>query len=362
MFIESLRFRDWRNIPQASIEGCGQFVVLHGKNGMGKSNILEALYVMSTLKSFREHISSNFIRWQALSAMVEGNIRTQYGQRKLTWTLSKKGRGLQIDGLKCTKLNKWFSLIRAILFCPGTISIVREGPDVRRKFLDRARFTANPSYLPLVRNYMRVLEQKKALLKSKSVCLDQLNVWNEQLINLGVRVASQRQMILKELMQPFQEMHSAIAGSEEVSLELTGLCAQNPEDLRPYFTHHLKQRLNDEIRLRRCLVGPHTDDLKILINGKLARKFASQGQVRSIVLALKLAEVEAARMRGDTPLFLIDDLSSELDRERTHKLLSLLAQRENQIWITTTDPNYLGSVPFSKRTRFYIENGTIKNM
>ena len=362
MYIESLRFRDWRNIPQASLEGCGQFVVLHGKNGMGKSNILEALYVMSTLKSFREHISSNFVRWGSHSAMVEGRIRTQYGHRKLTWTLANKGRNLQIDGLKCTKLSMWFSLIRAILFCPGTISIVREGPEVRRKFLDRARFTANPSYLALVRNYMRALEQKKALLKTHSVDKEQLNIWNEQLINLGVRIASQRQMILKELRTPFQSMHKAITGHDDVSLELTGLCAQKPEDLRPYFQEKLQQRQKDEIRLRRCLVGPHSDDLKILMGGKLARKFASQGQVRSIVLALKLAEVEAARHRGETPLFLIDDLSSELDRERTHQLLSLLSRHENQIWITTTDPNYLGAVPFSKRTRFYIENGTVKNV
>ena len=362
MFVESLRLRDWRNIKQASLEGCGQFVVLHGKNGMGKSNILEALYVLSTLKSFREHISSNLIRNGAPAGFLEGNIKSQHGLRKLTWSLSTKGRRLQIDGLKCTKLSSWFSLVRAILFCPDDISIVRGGPEKRRKFLDRARFTANPAYLNLVRNYMRVLEQKKALLKSNPKDNIQLEIWNEQLITFGVRIALQRQMILKELMGPFQEMHKHIAGDEEVHLSLTGLCGQKPEDLRPFFVDQLKKKMADEKRLRRCLVGPHSDDVQILINSMLAKKFASQGQVRSIVLALKLAEVEAARIRGETPLFLLDDLSSELDQERTHKLLSLLSQRENQIWVTTTDPSYLGSIPFSKRSRYLVKNGSVQNL
>ena len=117
-----------------------------------------------------------------------------------------------------------------------------------------------------------------------------------------------------------------------------------------------------EIRQRRCLVGPHCDNMKIYLNGVSAKKFASQGQVRSIVLALKLAELEAARIRGENPLFLLDGLSSELDRERTNKLLELLSERENQIWITTTDPSYLSGMPFSKRTRFHVEHGKIKNM
>ena len=109
-------------------------------------------------------------------------------------------------------------------------------------------------------------------------------------------------------------------------------------------------------------MGPHADDVQVLMDGVPAKKFASQGQVRSIVLALKLAELDAARKRGENPLFLLDDLSSELDRERTNKLLEILSERENQIWITTTDPSYLGGMPFSKRTRFLVEDGKIKNV
>lgn len=329
---------------------------------MGKSNILEAVYVLSALKSFREHIPSHFIRWKAPDAQLDMSVRTQYGVRELSWNYTDKRRVLHVDKIKCTNLSSWFALIRSVVFCPDQISIVREGPSARRNFLDRARFTASPAYLLLVRNYIKVLEQKKALLKIGNVSIEQLNIWNEQLVGYGVRIALQRQMIIKELSGPFQKMHEYLSGNERVTLTLTGVSAQKPEDIRAYFHEELKVKMESEIRLRRCLVGPHCDNMKIQMDGVSAKRFASQGQVRSIVLALKLAELEAARIRGENPLFLLDDLSSELDRERTQKLLELLAERENQIWITTTDPSYLGGMPFSKRTRFLVEDGKIKNV
>ena len=329
---------------------------------MGKSNILEAVYVMSALKSFREHIPAYFVRWKAHDAQLDIKMRTPYGVRHLSWNYASKRRLLYIDKVKCIELASWFALIRSVVFCPDQTSIVRESSSERRNFLDRARFTASPAYLGLVRNYIKVLEQKKALLRMDKVPTEQLDIWNEQLVQYGVRIALQRQMILSELSSPFQKMHEYLSGSEEVSLKLTGICAQKPEEIREYFQEELKQKTDSEIRLRRCLVGPHSDDMKILLNGVSAKTFASQGQVRSIVLALKLAELEAARLRGDNPIFLLDDLSSELDKERTNKLLELLSERENQIWITTTEPSYLSGVPFSKRSRFLVENGTVKNM
>ena len=362
LFIDTVHLRNWRNIEKSSLHNCGQFVVIHGKNGMGKSNILEAIYVVSALKSFREHISSNFIQWGTSSAQVDVELRTPYGLRHLTWSYALKKRMLHIDKTKCTNLSSWFSLVRSVLFCPDQISIVKGGPAERRKFLDRARFTASPAYLGLVRNYLKVLEQKKALLRSGKNVGDQIEIWNNQLITYGTRIAIQRQIILEELREPFQKMHSFLSGQEVVSLRLTGISGEKSENIRSFFQEQLHHRQKDELRTRRCLVGPHADDVQILMDGVPAKKFSSQGQVRSIVLALKLAELEAARKRGENPLFLLDDLSSELDRGRTEKLLELLSQRENQIWITTTDPSYLRGIPFSKRSRFLVENGQVKNV
>ena len=329
---------------------------------MGKSNILEAVYVLSALKSFREHIPSHFIRWKNPEAQLDMKVRTQYGSRQLSWNYANKRRLLHIDRVRCNDLSSWFALIRSVVFCPDQISIVRAGPRARRNFLGRARFTASPAYLLLVRKYIKVLEQKKALLKTGNPSKEQLSIWNEQLVKYGVRIALQRQMIIEDLSGPFQKMHDYLSGKEHVTLQLTGVSAQKPEEIRAYFHQELTEKMDSEIRLHRCLVGPHCDNMKIHIDGVSAKKFASQGQVRSIVLALKLAELEAARIRGENPLFLLDDLSSELDRDRTNKLLELLSERENQIWITTTDPSYLGGMLFSKRTRFLVEDGKIKNV
>ena len=329
---------------------------------MGKSNLLEAIYVMSALKSFREHISSNFIQWGNSSTQLDLELRTPYGARQMSWGYALKKRILHIDKIKCNKLSSWFSLIRSVLFCPDQISIVKGGPSERRRFLDRARFTAHPAYLGLVRKYLKVLEQKKALLRSGNASKEEVEIWNEQLISYGTRIAIQRQIILEELLEPFQRMHTFLSGKEAVSLQLTGISGEKSEKIRSLFEEQLRHRQKDELRTKRCLVGPHTDDVQILMDGVPAKKFASQGQVRSIVLALKLAELDAAGKRGENPLFLLDDLSSELDQERTKKLLELLSERENQIWITTTDPSYLSGIPFSKRTRFFIENGEVKNV
>ncbi|MEC7984649.1 MAG: DNA replication and repair protein RecF [Myxococcota bacterium] len=359
MKIESLRLRDWRNIASAHLEKCGQFVVLHGNNGMGKSNILESLYVLCSLKSFRDHQPRNLVRKGMSGAQIEAGVISNYGTRKLVWGYNQKGRSIFLDGIPCKNLGSWFNIVRSVLFCPDQTEIVRGRPELRRNFLDRARFTASPAYLSLIRTYNKVLDQKKALLKNNDDG-GQLDIWNEQLVTYGVRIAIQRQMILKELEGPFQEMHNFIAGKEKVSLRLTGISGTTPEKLRETFISTLKEKRSEEIRLRRALVGPHCDDIKILLDGAVAKKFASQGQTRSIVISLKLAEVEAARRRGDTPIFLLDDLSSELDRDRTQKLLRMLAERDNQIWITTTDPSYLGSLPMSLLSRWYVEDGVVK--
>jgi len=195
------------------------------------------------------------------------------------------------------------------------------------------------------------------LLKQEYVDLDVLEAYNSQLLHLGVEVTKQRQIMLNELREPFTKMVGLISNSEEISLSFTGIASQSPDQIRDYFRIQLQDSRDDEIRMKRCLSGPHRDDIRIGINGLNARKFASQGQVRSIVLGLKLAELEAARIRGENPLFLLDDLSSELDRNRTRKLVELLSERDNQIWITTTDPKHLGPLPSSALSMWQIEDG-----
>ena len=355
--------RDWRNIQGLSVDCNGQFVVFHGDNGAGKTNVLEAVYMLATLRSFRDAAKNNLVRHGCSASLIEAGLSSRYGRKRICWSYSSRGRELRMDNIPVSSISQWFVPIRAILFCPDHVSIVRGGPDARRSFLDRARFTANPAYLEVFRKYRHVLEQKKSLLRGRGGGDPSdpllLGVWNRQLVDHGVKISLQRQRMLDELQGPFAEYHSLLTGGESVRLSLKGLSGQDPEKVREVFESELERLSAEELRQGRCLVGPHRDDVSIEIDGHPARRFASQGQARSIVIALKMAELEAARLRGDAPLFLLDDLSSELDRERTHRLVGMLSERSNQIWITTTNLSLLGTLPSSSTRKFQLAEGNV---
>ena len=333
---------------------------MHGPNGAGKTSILEAVDVLSSLKSFRDPSVSHVIQKEHPTAFIDANVLSPLGTQKMLWGYHKeKGRLLQLDGKKIHDLTEWFQCLRSILFCPEQIDIIRGSPDVRRKFLDRAHFIANPTYLTTARKYLQVLKQKRELLKKESLQEAELIPWNIQLKKYGAEVISGRLNILDELSEPFQQMHQQLVGNEEVSLSIQGIGSGPLSEAVQRFDQEMQKFMGEEVRRKQVLIGPHRDDLEIKLNGMSARRFASQGQTRSIVVALKLAELEAAKLRGERPLFLMDDLSSELDLDRRKQLVQLLEEREGQVWITTTQPNFLSDLPRGRIARFYVENGIV---
>jgi DNA replication and repair protein RecF len=349
MRLVELRLRDWRNVAEARIETDARFVVLAGENAQGKTNILESAWVLATLRSFREGRVARLVRHGADSASVTGTVTGRSGKRRMEWRRDEAGRrGLSLDEQNCHDLSAWFQVLRAVLFSPEHIAVVRGEPGERRRFVDRAAFTAAPAHLETVQAYRRALKQKAAALKLPRVDPALVSTFDAQLIEHGARMARRRVEVLSELEGPFGEMHTAIAGGGEVRLAMRGVggaAHEGEEAARAAIAEALERVRADELRRRRVLAGPHRDDLHIQLDGRSARAFASQGQARSIVLSLKLAELEAARRRGDAPLFLLDDLTSELDRGRMGRLVDLLAGLPNQVWITTTDPAHLGPLP-----------------
>lgn len=361
MRLHRLRVTSWRNLDSAEIAAESRFVVLHGDNAQGKTNLLEAVYMLSTLRSFREHRTNRVIQHGKSTAVIEGDVHGISGERRLKWRYSAQdGRRLELDGSPTNSLKDWFFPIRAILFCPEHVSIVRGGPEQRRGFIDRARFTATPAYLELVRSYRRVLRQKSSLLRGPQSPSDaELDVWDQRLADLGARLAQQRLEIIDQLRGPFQEMMALIAGNEIVDLKVIGVGI--PGGNSRSLLEKIHQSRSAERRRRMVLVGPHRDDIQIVLNGHPARQFASQGQARSIVLALKLAELEAARLRGEAPLFLLDDLTSELDARRRARLVTVLSAMESQVWITTTDPSYLDALPPAQSCHWRVSSGAVRS-
>jgi DNA replication and repair protein RecF len=323
---------------------------------------LEAAYVLSSLRSFRESIPTNIIKFGESAASIESNVLSYLGKQKMLWSYhrQKKGRLLQIDGKTIHDLKMWFQPLRSILFCPEHINIIKGSPEMRRQFMDRARFTANPAYLDVFRKYYHVLTQKRELLRKDNLNVEELIPWNQQLIDYGTKITVQRQSILSELKEPFQKMHDFLASGEKVELQLRGIGSASKEKVREKLTGLVNRAIEEEIKRKQVLIGPHKDDVYVLMNGMPARQFASQGQTRTIVIALKLAELEAAKLRNENPLFLLDDLSSELDYERMQRLVQMLSERDGQVWITTTNPNFLQSLPETRLSRFQVSEGEVR--
>lgn len=360
MRLVELAVADWRNLASARLDTDARFVVLHGDNAQGKTNLLEAVWTLANLKSFREVRQRRLIRDGAAVARVQGRVQGIAGKRTLLWTRQRDGgRSLKLDERPVADLGEWFAVLRAILFCPEHGAIVRGEPAERRNFVDRAAFTAQPAHLDLVRSYRRVVQQKAALLRSPAVDLVQLRTYSDQLATLGASLILARRAILADLRAPARALHARIAGTDDVTLRLktTGPATDDRDAVRAALRAAIGDAEADERRRGIVLVGPHRDDLDLRIGGREARRFASQGQVRSLVLALKLAELEAARQRGATPLFLLDDLTSELDQRRMGRLIDLLGDLDNQVWVTTTDPRWLGPLPADRSRLVRVEAG-----
>ncbi len=366
MRLTALELSRWRNLSRAQL-GCDcRFVVLHGDNGQGKTNVLEAVWVLATLRSFRDSRPRRWVQHGADIATIRGISVGPLGTRRLQWQLAGGKRSLRVDETPPTSLVSWFDLVRAVLFVPEHQSIVRGEPGERRAFIDRAAFTARPGFLEQARDYRRALRQKAALLRSGRATAAGLQAWDEQLAVLGARVAVARFQELQELQEPFRALHARIAGpvgeAGRVRLAMRSLGGEDEGQaaVQERLAAALAAHRADELRRGRVLVGPHRDDVVIELNGRLARHYASQGQARSIVLALKLAELAAAQARGDAPMLLVDDLTSELDRGRMERFVEVLAELDNQVWVTTTDPAWLGPLPGDGAASFRVEEGVLR--
>ncbi|MCB9780441.1 MAG: DNA replication/repair protein RecF [Alphaproteobacteria bacterium] len=365
MRLTSLSVRDWRNLHQAELHTDARFVVLHGDNAQGKTNLLEAVWLLATLRSFRDSRPSRWVRQGAAGAFVRATAVGHTGTRRLEWRLSGRQRSLRLDGGAPSSLADWFEVVRAVLFQPEHVGIIKGGPDERRAWLDRAVFTARPRYLDVARDYRRALRQKAALLRDGRARDAALAPWNARLADLGARVMLGRHQVLTELLEPVREMHTAIAGGSgdagKVALRMSSLGGEEEglTAVRERLARALAEAQAEEIRRGRVLVGPHRDDVRIGLEGRSARLYASQGQARTLVLALKLAELVAARARGEAPMLLVDDLTSELDQGRMGRFIEVLSGLDNQVWVTTTDPRWLGPLPDGETVRWRLRGGAV---
>ncbi|MFN7146104.1 MAG: DNA replication/repair protein RecF [Myxococcota bacterium] len=331
----------FRNLPRGVLDVDAPLVAFVGDNGQGKTNWLEAIGMLGTLRSFRTAKSAELVTWGESRAEIEGVVRSDDMVRKLAWSFADGARALRRDD-RAVDAVSWLSGFRATYFVPGDIAPVRGEPALRRALLDRAVLAVRPGYLATARDYKKVLDHKAALLRTGRGSDAELDVLDAQLATLGAAVTLTRAELVRDVAPAFARAYGTFAGAETATVSYEPWLGEGDlATLAGRYAERLAKQRAGERAAFRTLGGPQRDDLAFAVEGKPARAYASQGQARSVVLAWKLAELEVARTVGEAPLFLLDDLGSELDPGRTARLVGLLGSLGVQIFLTTTDARYV---------------------
>ncbi|WP_293124318.1 DNA replication/repair protein RecF [Microcoleus sp. bin38.metabat.b11b12b14.051] len=384
MYLKTLHLRQFRNYFDQKVAFDAPKTILVGNNAQGKSNLLEAVELLSTLKSHRVSRDRDLILESKPIAQIDATLERQTGAIDLALTLrSGARRSLKLNGEPLRRHLDFLSVINVVQFSCLDLDLVRGGPEGRRNWIDRLVIQLEPIYAHILHQYNQILRQRNALLKrSKAVrkaefsesfdknrfletenpepentedlpisnpqssnSSSELALWDAQLATAGARVIRRRDRILERLMPLARNWHGSISGSTEVldvkydanievSSELIG--QDNLEGVRQAFLEKIQKRAIAEQFQGTTLVGPHRDDITFTINNTPARQYASQGQQRTLVLALKLAELQLIEeVVGEAPLLLLDDVLAELDLSRQNQLLETIQERF-QTLITTT--------------------------
>lgn len=338
MLVRKLTYYNFRNLPTLEWEPGPGFNILWGNNAQGKTNILEGIYLLANLKSFRAGRNEELIYHGEEQARITAQIEGAGVVHKLEYLLAGCGRSYLFDGKPLLRVEQLVETLRAILFTPEEITILRSSPQARRALLDRALFQSQPSHLGRVRKYDKILRQRNTLLR-QGAPLAQVQPWTEALIDAGVALRRQRGQFVDKFMPWFVTASQTIGGNTE-AVNLHYPDGHGDEDaLRQRLVLALEQTSVRERAQGLTQTGPHRDDLHFFVDGKPLRQFGSQGQLRSALLAFKVAQLALLEEQfGHPPVLLLDDMTSELDRERQERLFSYLQQSKGQVFITTTAP------------------------
>jgi DNA replication and repair protein RecF len=318
--------------------------VLAGPNGQGKTNFLEACYLLATLRPLRAQRLAELVRFGAERARATGRFLLAGGEREVEVTIEAGKRIAKVDGKAVRDPTELFGGLAVVAFAPDELAVVRGGPEARRKLLDRAVQNRHPDHMADARDYLRALKSRNQLLRDGAAA-ELIEAFDAQLSRLGARIRLRRESLLGELRSHAGRAFAEVArGEAELVLryDAAGRDADglgSSEDLPQKLLVALQRRLPRDRERGFTSVGPHADDLWLGIGERPARLYASQGQARAVMLAFKIGEIENLRaVQGRAPLLLLDDVSSELDPERNRYLMQYLRALEGQVVLTTTDP------------------------
>jgi DNA replication and repair protein RecF len=373
MILSDLHLYQYRNIQTFDWQPHPRANLLIGSNAQGKTNLLEAIFLLGTTKSLRTGADADdLIKIDKKEAFVQGKVKRNQPEvtRELEILLKRgEARQVRLNGKKLTPFSKIFGQLTVVLFVPEDLQLVKAGPSARRYYMDLEISQASPQYLSALQTYQRALKQRNSAIRMVAegrAKWDAVEAFDEALVMSGSEIVLYRAEALREIEPLAAQVQARVAGGEAEKLELRYLSSLLPEPANPEsvpldalqheFRRRLRQRAGDERARGTTLSGPHRDDLEILLSGRPARLFASQGQQRTTALALKLAEVQfLAKRLNESPVLLLDDVLSELDLQRQSALLGLLDEHV-QTFVTST---HAEGMAYQPGQTLKVEGGTI---
>lgn len=361
MKLEQLSVSRFRNIENVRIQPGARCNLLYGLNGQGKTNILEAIYLLGNPRSFRSSKLLECIKHGEVASNIVGSVVSETGVSSIKLTLEGSGKKVQIDDKAIHRASDIHGKINVVVFSPDDTGMVKLGPENRRRYLDRAVYTSSVAYLRYWHDYHRILKQRNQLLKLSET--SGLSVWTEKLAQTGAWIVFYRQRYIDQLNIRLNHHYKIISGDREkvdVIYQPQGLFTQSVTELQNELFELLESNLSSDQKYGTTSVGPHRDDLVFRIKDTSLKSYGSQGQQKCFVLALKMAEMEhLTSLFGEPPLLLLDDMSSELDAQRNRNLIDFIINSEIQVFITTTERTTPGTMPIPECAVFQVNEGNL---
>ena len=357
MVVESLSLKNYRNYENLNLNFSDGTNIFYGNNAQGKTNILEAVYMSGTTKSHRTNKDMELIRFAEEESHISTMVRKNGISHKIDIHLkNNKSKGVAIDGIPIKKASELFGMINFVFFSPEDLNIIKNGPAEKRRFMDIELCQLNKIYLSDLANYNKIIIQRNKLLKDlyfRRDLEDTLDIWDLQACEYGQRIIDVREAFVERLNEIIFDIHHSLSGGKE-NLKIVYL--KNCE--KDQLLDQLKANRERDLKLKTTSIGPHRDDLGFYFDGMDVRKYGSQGQQRCSALSLKLSEIELVKSTtGDTPILLLDDVLSELDKNRQNYLLNHI--HDIQAMITCTGLDEFVNCRFSIDKIFKVTDGTV---
>lgn len=361
MIINDIYLKNFRNYDELKIKFHKNINIIYGKNGQGKSNLLESIFVLGLTKSHRSSIDSFLIKDEKEFSKILVNIQTTNFNKKLEIILTKDEKKMIIDNNEVKKISEYISTLNVIIFYPEDLEIVKGGPSIRRKLLNTELSNLEINYYKVLSEYNKILKMKNEYLRNNNIDMNYLEIINKYFINKALLIYQMRKKFISKLNEYVEKIYFDIMNTKgfRIEYEIKDFDNEiNIENIRKVLEKNRKL----EIITKKVLFGPHRDDLKFYINGKNLNSYGSQGQQRAAVLTFKLSLIELyKKIKNKTPILLLDDVFSELDKNKKNNLLKYI-KNDIQTIITTTELDNINEEILNIAKLIEIENGAVVEM